>query len=114
MAIADPRAARQGRWQDDADIAPAGYQDLMVTETLASEILIHDAQQVPDLLRTRTTRGRSRRQPEPAGARHAGPARRDEPDQAYALSSRQKSPVTSGCSPTCRCPPCLRMSRRGC
>jgi transcriptional regulator with XRE-family HTH domain len=51
--IADPRRARCGWWQDYADIAPSGYLDLMVLDTLASEILIYDAEQIPDLLQTR-------------------------------------------------------------
>ena len=51
-AIADPRSARHGWWQDYADIVPAAHQDLMIMETLASEIFIYDPQQVPDLLQT--------------------------------------------------------------
>ena len=50
--IADPRGARHGWWRDYADIVPAAYQDLMIMETHASEILVYDAQQVPDLLQT--------------------------------------------------------------
>jgi transcriptional regulator with XRE-family HTH domain len=51
-ALADPRSAQRGWWQDYADIVSVGYQDLMIMETLASEILIYDAQQIPDLLQT--------------------------------------------------------------
>jgi Domain of unknown function (DUF5753) len=52
IAIADPRTTRGGWWHEYADILPAGYRDLMVMETLASEILVYDATQVPDLLQT--------------------------------------------------------------
>jgi transcriptional regulator with XRE-family HTH domain len=51
-AIADPRSARRGWWQEYADIVPAVHRDLMIMETLASEIMIYDAQQIPDLLQT--------------------------------------------------------------
>jgi transcriptional regulator with XRE-family HTH domain len=51
-ALADPRSAQRGWWHDYADIVPAGHQDLMIMETLASEILVYDAQQIPDLLQT--------------------------------------------------------------
>jgi Domain of unknown function (DUF5753)/Helix-turn-helix domain len=51
-AIADPRRVRNGWWQDYADIVPVAHLDLMTLETTASEILVYDAQQVPDLLQT--------------------------------------------------------------
>jgi transcriptional regulator with XRE-family HTH domain len=53
MAVADPFAARRGWWRDYADIIPAVYQNLMIMEALASEILVYDTQQVPNLLQTR-------------------------------------------------------------
>jgi transcriptional regulator with XRE-family HTH domain len=52
-AIADPCSAQRGWWRDYIDVVPAARQDLMIMETLASEILVYDAQQVPDLLQTR-------------------------------------------------------------
>jgi transcriptional regulator with XRE-family HTH domain len=51
-AIADPFAARHGWWRDYVDIVPAASQNLMVMEALASQIMLHDAQQIPDLLQT--------------------------------------------------------------
>src|SRR5580698_7875323 len=42
MAVADPFAARRGWWRDYADIIPAVYQNLMIMEALASEILVYD------------------------------------------------------------------------
>jgi transcriptional regulator with XRE-family HTH domain len=52
LAITDARIARGGWWQDYADITPAAHRDLMLMEMFASEILIYDDQQVPDLLQT--------------------------------------------------------------
>jgi transcriptional regulator with XRE-family HTH domain len=52
LAITHPRIARAGWWHEYADIVPAAHQDLMILEALASEILIYDDQQVPDLLQT--------------------------------------------------------------
>ena len=51
-ALADPHSALRGWWHDYADIVPAGHQDLMIMETLASEILLYDGQQIPDLMQT--------------------------------------------------------------
>ena len=53
MAITDPFAAQLGWWREYAGIIPARDQDLMILEALASEIMIYDNQQVPDLLQTR-------------------------------------------------------------
>lgn len=52
LAITNPRIARGGWWHDYADIIPPAHQDLMLMETFASEILIYDDQQIPDLLQT--------------------------------------------------------------
>jgi transcriptional regulator with XRE-family HTH domain len=52
IAITNPRIARCGWWHEYADITPAAHQDLMIIEAFASEILIYDDQQVPDLLQT--------------------------------------------------------------
>jgi transcriptional regulator with XRE-family HTH domain len=52
-AITHPRNGWHGWWHDYADIIPSGYPDLLSMETLASEILVYDAQQIPDLLQTR-------------------------------------------------------------
>lgn len=52
-AIADPRNARQGWWQDYADTVPAGYQDYLLLESAAAEIMVYQPQSVPDLLQTR-------------------------------------------------------------
>ena len=49
-AIASPLSIRQGWWKKYADIIPAAYQDYLSMEALASELLICDAQHVPDLL----------------------------------------------------------------
>jgi len=51
-ALADPRKARHGWWHDYTDIVPAGHLDLLIMETLASEIMVYDGEQVPDLLQT--------------------------------------------------------------
>lgn len=52
LSITNPRIARGGWWQEYADITPAAHLDLMLMEMFASEILIYDDQQVPDLLQT--------------------------------------------------------------
>jgi transcriptional regulator with XRE-family HTH domain len=49
--IADPRSARRGWWQEYADVIPASYQDYLIIEAAASEAMIYDAQQVPEVLR---------------------------------------------------------------
>jgi len=51
-AIADPRSARGGWWQDYADILPAARLDYLALEAIASEILVYDTQQIPELLQT--------------------------------------------------------------
>ncbi len=51
-ALADPHSALRGWWHDYADILPGGHQDLMIMEALASEIMVYDTQQIPDLLQT--------------------------------------------------------------
>jgi transcriptional regulator with XRE-family HTH domain len=50
-AIASPLGIRQGWWKKYAGIIPAAYQDYLRVEALASEILVYDAQHVPELLR---------------------------------------------------------------
>ena len=52
LAITNPRIARHGWWDQYADIVPAAHLDLMIMEMFASEILIYDPQQIPDLLQT--------------------------------------------------------------
>jgi transcriptional regulator with XRE-family HTH domain len=49
--IASPLGRRRGWWEEYADIIPASYQDYLSVEAIASEILVYDAQRVPDLLR---------------------------------------------------------------
>jgi transcriptional regulator with XRE-family HTH domain len=51
-AIADPRITRRGWWQEYADIVPTSRMDYLLMETLASEILAYDTQQIPELLQT--------------------------------------------------------------
>jgi transcriptional regulator with XRE-family HTH domain len=52
LAITDPRLTRHGLWNQYADIVPAAHLDLMILELFASQILIYDPQQIPDLLQT--------------------------------------------------------------
>jgi transcriptional regulator with XRE-family HTH domain len=50
-AIADPRGAR--RWYEAyADVLPDAYRDFLFLETVASRVLIYEAQRVPALLQT--------------------------------------------------------------
>jgi transcriptional regulator with XRE-family HTH domain len=50
-AIANPRIPDRW-WQHYTDLLPAEHQDYLIMETLADELLIYDAQQIPDLLQT--------------------------------------------------------------
>jgi transcriptional regulator with XRE-family HTH domain len=50
-AIANPRGAR-GWWRPYRDVLPEAFQDYLVLETCASQILLYEAQRVPALLQT--------------------------------------------------------------
>jgi transcriptional regulator with XRE-family HTH domain len=50
-AIADPRGARR-RYGTYADAVPGAWQDYLLLETAASQVLIYEAQQIPALLQT--------------------------------------------------------------
>jgi transcriptional regulator with XRE-family HTH domain len=50
-AIADPRGARR-RYGTYVDAAPGAWQDYLLLETAASQIMIYEAQRIPALLQT--------------------------------------------------------------
>jgi hypothetical protein len=50
-AIADPRGARR-RYGTYADAVPGAWQDYLLLETAASQILVYEAQRIPALLQT--------------------------------------------------------------
>lgn len=49
--IADPRGIR-GRWRANAANLPDAHADMIALETAAQQIMVYEAQQVPDLLQT--------------------------------------------------------------
>jgi transcriptional regulator with XRE-family HTH domain len=81
-AIANPRGPR-GWYEAYADVLPAPYRDYLFMETLASRVMIYEAQQIPALLQT------------PAYARalaETGPLDNDAQEMAIeAMFARQKA-----------------------